>query len=572
MLRSLTEIRQSFEEAPIGPLTTNQDHLLVHSSSQWPLAKAVSCHSHASRYWDYVNHTIFGTNHGPVWKRTIFQLSNEHPILQNLLAAIAYMSISFSTATSSNMIFSKAYEYRSLALYHSQLSIQELSRLARNRSNLSIVIISCSLFVVYEFLGTLCCTAQAHLRQLFPLYETWQGSSRYFANDLAEERVIEHFVRPFMLKWRQSGSREDRTDDLVVNTPSYTKSLGTATPFTIDTIDLAREHLVGLITDGFQQLHRCNQKNSTSETVGTAYQLRSQLLIWLSKFDESPFNTCTSSDKKDEEVGKEIEAILLKLQARVASILACTVPFQDEMLFDKYSADFEHILDECERYVVLSEEQGLEEVGPHPFQLKFSVDLRILPPLWMTASRCREPRLRRRAIHLLLKARRREAEWSSVFNAYLLERIMAIEEDERDGINRAQDVASHARIRVVQIHYDPGDKDAHTGLLCGPRLAFKFIRHPFDETVGPFFDRFFEISEDDLAETQSLSLNSSSLSKDPATMTRNYKFMEEISERYQHAWTKWLITSGRYDASYAIGLHYGLDQDYSTPIIGSISY
>ena len=59
----------------------------------------------------------------------------------------------------------------------------------------------------------------------------------------------------------------------------------------------------------------------------------------------------------------------------------------------------------------------------------------------------------------------------------------------------------------------------------------------------------------DVAETQSLSLNSTRPSEDSAVMDGKCKFMAEIFERYQRTGTKRLIIPGRYNVSFAIRLH-----------------
>ncbi|KFH47643.1 hypothetical protein ACRE_014590 [Hapsidospora chrysogenum ATCC 11550] len=63
----------------------------------------------------------------------------------------------------------------------------------------------------------------------------------------------------------------------------------------------------------------------------------------------------------------------------------------------------------------------------------FSADLGIVPPLFVVATKCREPYLRRRAIQLLRSSARREGMWDSELAARIGEWIMELEESDTDG-------------------------------------------------------------------------------------------------------------------------------------------
>lgn len=62
-------------------------------------------------------------------------------------------------------------------------------------------------------------------------------------------------------------------------------------------------------------------------------------------------------------------------------------------------------------------------------QPSFSADLGIVPPLYVVATKCRDPKLRRQAIHLLRSSARREGMWDSELTARIAEWVMLVEED-----------------------------------------------------------------------------------------------------------------------------------------------
>jgi hypothetical protein len=64
--------------------------------------------------------------------------------------------------------------------------------------------------------------------------------------------------------------------------------------------------------------------------------------------------------------------------------------------------------------------------------VRFTLDGCVLGPLFFVAVRCRHKILRRKAISLLRLSRRLEGLWDSYFLAQVAERVMEIEEKERD--------------------------------------------------------------------------------------------------------------------------------------------
>ncbi|KAL7913738.1 hypothetical protein GGI35DRAFT_222555 [Trichoderma velutinum] len=66
----------------------------------------------------------------------------------------------------------------------------------------------------------------------------------------------------------------------------------------------------------------------------------------------------------------------------------------------------------------------------HHIKPSFSADLGIVPPLFVVATKCREPTVRREAIQLLRSSARREGMWDSELTANIAQWIMEVEESE----------------------------------------------------------------------------------------------------------------------------------------------
>jgi hypothetical protein len=75
---------------------------------------------------------------------------------------------------------------------------------------------------------------------------------------------------------------------------------------------------------------------------------------------------------------------------------------------------------------------GGHEYAARHIKPSFSADLGIVPPLYVVATKCREPHIRRQAIQLLRSSARREGMWDSELTARIGIWIAEIEEEDVD--------------------------------------------------------------------------------------------------------------------------------------------
>ncbi len=106
----------------------------------------------------------------------------------------------------------------------------------------------------------------------------------------------------------------------------------------------------------------------------------------------------------------------------------------------------------------------------------FALDLGIIPPLFVVATKCRDRRLRRDAINLLMSSPRREGMWDSVLCGRVARWIMEIEEEDLPIYGRARTTmgngdemmpAKDKRVMVKEILFDMQRREAL--LKCGTR-------------------------------------------------------------------------------------------------------
>ena len=122
-----------------------------------------------------------------------------------------------------------------------------------------------------------------------------------------------------------------------------------------------------------------------------------------------------------------------------------------------------------------------QTTGYHPedsylhIKASFALDLGIVPPLFVVATKCRDRKLRREAIRLLLSSPRREGMWDSILCGKAAGWIMEVEEegltpfDSFDPLSFTQVVAEDQRVMVKEILFDLQQREAT--LRCGTRGA-----------------------------------------------------------------------------------------------------
>lgn len=96
----------------------------------------------------------------------------------------------------------------------------------------------------------------------------------------------------------------------------------------------------------------------------------------------------------------------------------------------------------------------------------FTADLGIVPPLFLVATKCREPTLRRQAISLLRSSARREGMWDSELVARIGHWIMDIEESSfpKDLIGQIPIVPEDRRVMIHAVDFDLRSRTANLSI------------------------------------------------------------------------------------------------------------
>lgn len=116
-------------------------------------------------------------------------------------------------------------------------------------------------------------------------------------------------------------------------------------------------------------------------------------------------------------------ALVMSLYTKCTLILVVSLMTDSEMVFDSHLDDFRYIVRTCT--LLLSSERNPQL----PRNARFSLHVGIVPPLHLTATKCRDPVVRREAVDLLLANPRQEGMWDGILSARIGRWIIACEEE-----------------------------------------------------------------------------------------------------------------------------------------------
>ena len=132
---------------------------------------------------------------------------------------------------------------------------------------------------------------------------------------------------------------------------------------------------------------------------------------------------------------------LLKVHLYTGKIMLSIPEGAQETTYDQFLTIFQDIISEISQIV-----GSIPDSQPNmTLQQHFSNDIGIIPALYLTGTKCRDPAIRRKALYLLLSAQRREGAWDSLVAAKVVECVIAVEEGDI-AVTTCSDVAESARV------------------------------------------------------------------------------------------------------------------------------
>jgi hypothetical protein len=134
---------------------------------------------------------------------------------------------------------------------------------------------------------------------------------------------------------------------------------------------------------------------------------------------------------------------MLRILYTSTTIIKAASLYNHDLEYDKYIPKFERVITWAESLIKF-QTSATEKHTP-----LYSFEMNILPPLHYCSTRCRDPKLRRRALALLEDTPRREGMWDSAMLAAIARYIMNEEEAGLGQVFSAEQIPAQARICIL---------------------------------------------------------------------------------------------------------------------------
>jgi hypothetical protein len=275
--------------------------------------------------------------------------------------------------------------------------------------DLDLIKLGCVLFAIMEFFRGSRSSALEHLvhgMEVFNLGRRGQEPSSYgFVTDSVLSRIC-------LVQNLYGRPRKARFPSLY-RTPEVSKQYVHSGPF--QSLEQAHDSLIDFSATSLDLI----RKVFYSTIPPTAEKLRehARLSAWLeewSTLSKPVFETA-------KERGEWAQAGLVYIQYATAKIFLATAPTQSESFFDEYINLFRSIVDTSMR---IAQDIAVSQSVPR----LFSFDLGLIASLFYTATKCRDPDIRRKAVACLRIVPAREGVWDANEAALVAEEAIAWEE------------------------------------------------------------------------------------------------------------------------------------------------
>ncbi|GFF40668.1 NAD(P)H-dependent FMN reductase C4B3.06c [Aspergillus udagawae] len=280
-----------------------------------------------------------------------------------------------------------------------------------------LTLIACCLFVCLEILSGQVGKALDHIEAGLKIVQRWENDP----NGKLQSEGITRELTYTVVRWNTQLSKHGRRM-ISLNLSQLDPADSVGKSETWSDISAARHSLDVLI----------NRAISFVETVGTDRKTRGspwqvcrqQALLqdfaaWLSAFD-SLMKRSGRRLKKTDPRGP----LVLRIHHRTNQVIVAVALSRDELIFDQLDDDFRAIVAYAEELIELNASLDRDSL-----LTVFSMETGLISSLCYTASKCRNPVLRRKAISLLYRCPQKEGLWSMQQYAILARIIVQIDEE-----------------------------------------------------------------------------------------------------------------------------------------------
>lgn len=373
------------------------------------------------------------------WNQLILQLSQAEPAVHHSVVALASLRRGFMSSDGEyDTEYQVALDQYGLQQYNKAIADLHKQISIKGDKSIDVVLVCCILFTCFDMLRGDFGSAGKHLLGGLKIFSNMQQSRR--TSTLLQDELEPMFVR-LNLQSKSLFDTPHPSDDPTAGISSL--------PTRFSSLGEARNSLNSLMNQAlnFVQAQAFKAENpQTQEHYEADLPLVEQAsCIFLLEQWEAAFNKFlllrTDMSSKD---GNGV--ILLEIHHAASYVVLFSSPTFSQCIHDQFLPRFERIVSLTKSFMKHSN----EAFSPGGGCRLWWVEMGIIPPLFLTAWKCRDPLLRREAAQLLTVPLQ-EGTWYSIAAGRLAERIIAIEEAGLSQITVAEDVPEFSRVYKLKV-------------------------------------------------------------------------------------------------------------------------
>lgn len=387
------------------------------------------------------------------WNSLILQVSVSHKPIRHALTAIGSLHESMDSVPAGNLYERSKTPYI-FALQQFTKAIGELTNQGTSPLPTEIVLLSCVLFICWENAQGNFDGAMEHLQNGLKILHEWKTQHEKSGKRTPSSEVIDNHLVPLFarldMQYNTHVEKRPGSPRVTSYKPMLAHNGDTVLPETFSNLHEARvclEVLIAKITslmiargEMCLALKLRVDEPSLATNAKDIADLTDDVENWLVKL-----NAFVKEHQSRDDINFIRAYVFLKIYHLSTFILLRATNQPGETSFDAYDEGFKQVIAHCQHY---------QELTRHPKadgtkKTTFGFDLGVIPPLYIAASRCRDPSIRRDAIGILRSLRHREGIWDSMISEQIAEHIMAIEEAGLTNIRTSNDVPEWNRIRLL---------------------------------------------------------------------------------------------------------------------------
>ncbi|KAF2103347.1 hypothetical protein NA57DRAFT_52871 [Rhizodiscina lignyota] len=360
--------------------------------------------------------------HSDFWQQLVLQLSHSDSMV--LRAAIALGTLheneeSLGMGISKDRMYDSRHRF-GVAQYNAAISLLLNKRLDEDRDVKAATLATCLIFVHIELVRGRYGPAVEHIRSGLKIL------NMNHSDDYMQSSIQSALATAFMRLDLQCAHFDDAGTAIEYNYNDLVRYKQTVPRSGFDRLHVVKQQGDKLIGTTFKFLKVCEHIRDADISIDDPAfferqrNLRSFHIAYRSELDSLMCHPDIIISERHWQ-----SALLMKMQVIASYIQVSGILAKDkEVAYDEHVIDFTEVVALAEKFILSSSESS----GFRKQRQTLSADWGIVPPLFLTAIKCREHFIRRKAVALLEAWPHREGFWDSALAGKFAKELVGIEE------------------------------------------------------------------------------------------------------------------------------------------------